>query len=602
MAIKSGKIKLPIKRIISNNLFFLKLINHSSKTVIFWTTFWNVIGALTDFFFYTLLLRLIVNTVSGGGDFKKLVILILISFAVQLLYFLFNSIYYNKLYELQINKIQNHIYQTVFKKAVSVDLECYENPEFYDKAIKALNECTNRIYQVIGSVNMLFYRLVNFSANFALLASIDPMLFVFALIPLAAIPMSAKINKWGVARTNETNVVNRHRDYSKRTFYLLDYAKELRLTNMPDLLIKTFKAAGEKNYGILKKYGTKIAVFRYIIYILNEIVSGVGASIYSAYRTVVSHTISYGDCVVVFNSVASLSYALTSSADIFLKFQENALFIENLRVFLDIEPTVKSGNKPLPERGDIELKNVSFKYAGAKDYALKNISVKIGEKEKIAIVGHNGSGKTTLVKLILRLYDTEGEILYGGENIKNFSLTEYRDMFASVMQDYHIFALTAADNVMLKPRVKGDENTVLSSLEKAGISDKINSFDKKENTVMTKEFDKNGEVLSGGEQQKLSIAHVYSKENRFVILDEPSSALDPIAEYKMYEKMYEFSKNCGMIFISHRLSSAVNADKIYLMENGRITESGTHKQLMEKNGVYADMFRRQAENYGEVQQ
>ena len=248
-----SKLKLPVKRIISNNIFFIKLINRSSKTIIFWTSFWNVLGAVSDFLFYTLLLRFIINTVSGGGSFKNLVILILISFSVQLLYFLFNCIYYHKFYELQVNNIQSRIYQTVFKKAIDVDLECYENPEFYDKVAKALNECTNRIYSVIGSVNMLFYRIVNFSANFALLASIDPMLFVFALIPLAAIPMSAKINKWGVARTNETNVVNRHRDYAKRAFYLSDYAKELRLTNMPNLLIKTFKAAGEKNYAILKK-------------------------------------------------------------------------------------------------------------------------------------------------------------------------------------------------------------------------------------------------------------------------------------------------------------------------------------------------------------
>ena len=170
-------------------------------------------------------------------------------------------------------------------------------------------------------------------------------------------------------------------------------------------------------------------------------------------------------------------------------------------------------------------------------------------------------------------------------------------MFAAVLQDYNMFALTTADNVLLRERFEGDNEIVVNSLIKSDLYERVQKFKNKENSIMTKEFDEDGELLSGGEQQKLSISHVYSKENRFVILDEPSSALDPIAEAEMYNRMLLACKDCAMIFISHRLSSAVLADKIYYIENGEIIESGTHDELMKLNKKYAKMFKRQSKNY-----
>ena len=221
-----------------------------------------------------------------------------------------------------------------------------------------------------------------------------------------------------------------------------------------------------------------------------------------------------------------------------------------------------------------------------------------GAGQRIAIVGANGAGKSTLVKLLLRLYDAEGEITYGGVPIRSFSLREWRDAFAAVMQDFHLFAVSAAENVTLARRTEGDAERITHALQSAGIWEKL-SQNGGLDACMTREFDPSGLVLSGGEAQKMTIAHVYAKKNRFVILDEPSSALDPIAEYEMYRTMLDACAGCGVIFISHRLSSAVLADHIYLIDGGRVAESGTHEQLMEKGGIYADMFRKQAENYRE---
>ena len=214
------------------------------------------------------------------------------------------------------------------------------------------------------------------------------------------------------------------------------------------------------------------------------------------------------------------------------------------------------------------------------------------------MVGLNGVGKTTLVKLLLRLYDpTEGVILLGGQDIREYDIDSYRACFGIVFQDYKQIALSVGENVLGRPMRDGDEKTVEIALRKAGLWDKISKLPNGIHMVMTKEFDENGLILSGGESQKLAIASVYARDCSIVILDEPSSALDPLAEKEMYDQMYRACEGKTVIFISHRLSSATDADRIILMENGTIKEMGTHGELMKRGGSYAEMFRAQAESY-----
>lgn len=599
---KEKDIKLPLKRIISNNFFMIKMMNKASPGLFLINILFNVWFSLSDFIFYTLMLRYIINGIGRDIKFLPLVTTLLVWLVLQIIMRFLSDLYYQKYYSMKLNEVFRYVHTVVYKKAEEVELGCYENPKFYDGFVKAISECQNRTGQIINTINQVVYRVVHFSADFILLTVIDPFLLLFVILPVLVAPLKVKFNKIAYSRTVKTQINNRRRDYSQRVFYLADYAKELRLTNMPGLMIKRFREASLKNMKILKEHGVKLAVMAYISAFISEILAPLGATFYSVWKTLGVKTMAYGDCVVVINSIDNLANTLTNSADILMKFQENALFIENLREFLSYEPKIKEGELCLKEKGSLVLNNVFFKYDGAKDYTLKNVSIEIGPNEKVAIVGHNGAGKSTLVKLLLRLYDpTRGSITYAGQNVKNYRLKEFRNAFSVVMQDFHIFAMSVFDNVMLKKHNEENREKVKSSLEKSGLYPKIESFANKEDTIMTREFDDKGEQLSGGEQQKLAIAHVFSKENRFVILDEPSSALDPIAEYEMYERMREACKDCGMIFISHRLSSAVTADKIYLMEDGTVAESGTHRQLMEKKGKYASMFLKQAENYGEVE-
>lgn len=214
------------------------------------------------------------------------------------------------------------------------------------------------------------------------------------------------------------------------------------------------------------------------------------------------------------------------------------------------------------------------------------------------MVGINGAGKTTLVKLMLRFYDpNDGEILYNGINLKEYELESLRGKFATVFQDYKNFALSINENIICRECSPEDEILAEEALKRSGAYGKVSTLPQGANTVLTREFDENGAGLSGGEAQKTAVARMFERDFDIAVLDEPSSALDPIAEYKMYQNLIEATKNKTVIYISHRLSSAVLSDKIIVMENGTVAESGTHAELTAAGGEYAKMFALQASSY-----
>lgn len=285
--------------------------------------------------------------------------------------------------------------------------------------------------------------------------------------------------------------------------------------------------------------------------------------------------------------------------------KKHSMYIENYNSFLAYKPKIEENVKGLTAKGcanEIELRGVNFSYSHGEEatFVLKNINMLIKPGEKVAIVGHNGAGKSTLIKLILRLYlPNDGDVFLDGVNANAYNLHSYRQRFGTIFQDFQLYAFSVGENVIMD-NLNGSEeekDRIWTSLENSGLARKVKSFPKEIETTITKEFEEDGAVFSGGEAQKLAIARVLARDCGVVIMDEPSSNLDPISEYELYKNMMTAAKNKTVITISHRLSATVDADRIYLLDNGEIIEQGTHQQLMKLKGKYAEMFTVQASKY-----
>ncbi len=595
---KQKKKRLPLGRTLSNSIFALKIIAHASPIYLAIYLSSSIIYGMLAFLNDTFLLRMIVNNVQAGEAMSKIAAYVLTLAAVSVIFYVGMSWYWNIVSVGQRRKIIASVEKMLFRKSAQVELACYENPEFYDKYVRAMDEACNRVFNIMNTLDLLIWRIVALSANTILLFVIDPWLILFGLFPLVLGVLKRVHNKIEHERNIENKKLDRKENYIRRAFYLGEYAKEMRMGGMYVHMLSELGDMYKDYKANARKYGIPKFFVAYAQTIGLDVITVLGATLYAVWRTMAVGDMSVGDCIVVIGSIGTVSYCLNNLIQNFAQFGEHSLFLEDVRFFLDYEIKIRSGDTPVPSGGDIEFKGVSFKYDGSDRNVLEDISFVWHEGERIALVGSNGSGKTTLVKLLMRLYDPEeGEILYGGTDIRRLRLDDYRACFGTVFQDFKMFSMSVKDNVLLRPEREGDRKLVEAALRESGSSERIEKMKNGIDTILTREFDSEGENLSVGEAQKVSLARIFADPTSLVVLDEPSSALDPIAEYNMFENMMRATEGRRVIFISHRLSSAVLADHVILMENGRICEYGTHSELMERNGKYAEMFTRQAENY-----
>ncbi len=498
-------------------------------------------------------------------------------------------------------KVQAGMNKLIFSQAHKMDLVYYETPKFYTDFVWAASQGDEKMGEMYNSWCVFAARLsdIFFFGGFVLVN--DPVLMLFAA---AAIVIRLVFNALIVKRRYEMHVEEkpreRERDYMTRVFYLADYAKEIRLSDMHKTLFKRLKDTMKRIWDINDRAGRKITVF----WVISELSTGGLLDfliyLYLCFKTLVLKTLKFGDLAALTSAVWDFTYRAGEFINVLTDLAEQSLYVDNFREFLAYEPKIErqAGIEAKNEPSVISMKNVSFKYEGAENYSLKNINLDIKPYEKIAIVGYNGAGKSTLVKLIMRLYDvTEGEITVDGVNIKEYSTESYRSLFGSVFQDYKVFAGTIAENVEMNFVKDERRSEIEDALNKSGFSDKLKALRKGIDTPLTREFSEEGVNLSGGEEQKIAIARIFAKKCSCVILDEPSSALDPISEYKLNRTMMTLSERKTVIFISHRLSTTCMADRIIMLEGGEIIEEGTHSELMDRNGKYAEMFIKQAEKY-----
>jgi ATP-binding cassette subfamily B protein/ATP-binding cassette subfamily C protein len=299
-------------------------------------------------------------------------------------------------------------------------------------------------------------------------------------------------------------------------------------------------------------------------------------------------------------AINSFSGAMFSVMDSIVDIRRFSDYYDAVDEFLNMPKRQREGKKPLALTAPpaLEFRDVSFRYPGQSLYALKHINLTIRKGEKLSVVGENGAGKTTMTKLLMRLYrPTEGQILLNGTDIQEYDFENYENTMSVVFQDFVLFAMTLRENVTLGRAI--DDQEVIDALRKSGFGDRLETLERGIDTPVYKMFDDSGIEPSGGEGQKIAIARAILKNTPVVILDEPTAALDPRAEYEIYQNFNSMTAGKSAIFISHRLSSTRFCDRVAVFKNGEIVEYGTHEELMEKNGLYYELFNMQAQFYEE---
>lgn len=596
-----GKKKNNWRHTFKNNKYMIDLIMQSCPSVFVLSLISTIFSALHSFLLDTYIYQYALNSFQEGKELKIILITLGGMFAYTVFYTFFQCIS-DCYFELKFPIVEAYIQNILQKKACTVDIACFESSAFYDTYIKAADDATNRAYSVMKNILDVLWAIINVVATGALIFIIDPIFLFLTFLPLVCTMfIGKKRNRINYEYNMRTKEAARKRDYVRRTFYLKDFSKEMRLTEIWKVMLKRMHNSVAEMKDIVNKYGYKMMFFRYLFDFIFDVVIDTGTIILAAFKTLVLKNMYFGDCFVVINSISHIAGRINFIGDVIFKFDENSLYVDNLRDFLEYEiHIVEDENAPVvPLFKKLELKNITFCYGKQSIPALSNVNLTIHAGEKIAIVGHNGAGKTTLVKLLQRLYDpSKGEILLNGNSIKNYRLSSYRGLFATVFQDYNLFATTIAENVLLRGDITDeDKKLVKDSLQKVGIYDKIKTLPSGVDSNVTREFDNDGVVFSGGEAQKISIARIFAGKHEIVIMDEPTSALDPIAEQEMYRNIFEVCQEKTVIFISHRLSSVTMADRVYMFENGEIIEQGTHNELLSLNAKYADMWHKQAGTY-----
>lgn len=557
---------------------------------------WHIIGVLFTKYLF--------SAIEAGIEFKTVLFWTLAVALYNAAFELFNkwrlAIYVPRVKLILHEGIQNELY----KKARELDQSCYDDPEFYNDFIWAIRESDGRTVEIMENFSIFINRIVSSAVILGVLASMDMVVAVVLLVSVSlGIVINNKLNKIHYDKNLEMNPINRKLGYISRVFYLQDYAKELRQGGIAKHLMNDYNATTEEKRDCIRKYTGKIFGFSLLNSMLTEVVSSAGISGYLILRYLIDPTLSLGDFSASIMASFKLYWTIEDIGRFFNKFNEHSLYIEKVKRFVEYEPKIKGEKTDVPDFESLTIKNLDFAYPFTKDgkKVLEGLNFEIKKGEKIALVGYNGAGKTTLIKLLMRLYDTtDGEILYNGQNITEFDPEKYREHIGAVFQDYKVFAATVAENVMGDEYTEADEDAVMSALRAASFEEKLAKLPNGIYSQLTTEFSKDGVGLSGGESQKIAIARVFARPFELIIMDEPSSALDPIAEYELNQSILKNAQGRTVVFISHRLSTTRMADKIYMFDNGRIIESGSHDELMCQNGKYAEMYRVQAKKYKNV--
>lgn len=588
-------------RVFANNAYAVKTVWGISKRRVIHTAVYAVAGYVEWIFMSIFFLRYVINAIEKEAPFVRILGFIGICFAVFSLLAMYTSYMNSVVIPFTDNQIYRSLYRKLYAKARNVELRCFEDADFYNKYTMALDGSAQKMTKSVDFFFQVIFGVIAAAAAFSSMYMIDPFSVLFVISPIIGnFVFGGLMNKiWG-GRYNDNVKHNRKAEYVNRVMHLAEYAKEIRYSNMHELMMKRYHEAVEGNVAVADKYAKKAILYSWAQNVTTFALVFEGIMIYAAYRTIVSKTMGLAELAIMFTAMSTSSWILIGMFNDFLEAMKNGQFLEYFRTFMEYEekiPEDQDGIMPEEKVHTIEFRNVCFAYK-EDEPVIRSLSFRIEGDKICALVGHNGAGKSTIIKLLFRLYDpVSGEILVNGVNIKEYNLKAYRKLFSAAFQDYKVMAMSVKDNVLMGAEFENPKETAEHALQCAGVWDKVQSLPNGIDTVMTKEFDPDGAVLSGGEQQKIVVARAFAQNASVKVFDEPSSALDPIAEYDLYRGIMDESKGHITLFISHRLSSVKDADMVFMLENGTVIEQGSHRELMARNGKYCEMFTKQAQNY-----
>jgi ATP-binding cassette, subfamily B, bacterial len=532
--------------------------------------------------------------------FRNVLILIAIAGAVTLLTTLANSLT-ELVTTAHSQRVTDYMQGIINAKSIAADLEYYENPLYYDTLQRAQQEAPYRPPQILNRLAQIGQNSISLVAMVGLLLTLHwgilGVLFVAALpAMLVRVKYSRVMYNW----QRKWTPTQRQGLYLAWMLTSDQFAKEIRLFELGHYFSNWYLRIRRQIY----QESLKILTKRFLANFAAEVVAGV--LIFAVYAFIIFQAIQgvlrLGDLVLYYQALQRGQNDIKSLLANFSALYEDNLFLANVYDFLDLKPklvdSLNPKNFPRPLNSGIVFKNVNFQYSTTTRQALHDINLSIQPGEVVALVGENGSGKTTLIKLLCRLYDpTAGSITIDGIDIREYKIAELRREISVIFQDYAKYNFTAQENIWLaNVELPPQRESIINAARRSGANDVIMKLPKGYDTILGKLFDQ-GEELSVGQWQKIALARAFLRDSQLIVLDEPTSAMDPKAEFEVFEKFRQLIQNQSAIIISHRLSTVKMADRIYVMANGTIVESGTHDELMQIGGQYAYLYETQAQQY-----
>jgi ATP-binding cassette subfamily B protein len=497
-------------------------------------------------------------------------------------------------------KYMHHISVRVMEHAASLDLLAYEDPVFYDRLERARVQATDRLYmiQAIGRLIQQVITTITLSVSIMLFSPWLLLLLVVGVIP--AFIGETHFAFLGYAKNFRQTPIRRQLDYLRILGGSKEAAKELKLFGLRDFLTGRFKGLSTQ------LYNEDIALARRKVGV-GSLLSAIGtAGYYTAYIFAVWRTVtgvfSFGTLTFLANAIRDASSNLQQTFSTLSTIADQALFLTDLIAFFEMHPTIRSKpnalRAPRPIQRGFEFCNVSFKYPGGGRLVLNGLNFSLRPGERVALIGENGEGKTTIVKLMTRLYDPlEGQILLDGIDLRDYDLEDLYREIGVIFQDFMRYEMTARENIAVgRIEQMSSLHLVEQSAQKSLADQVVDRLPSRYEQMLGRRFE-GGVDLSGGEWQKVALARAYLRDAQVLILDEPTSALDARSEYEVFQRFAELTAGKMAVFISHRFSTVRMADRIVVLENGRIAEEGDHDALTSLGGRYAEMFELQAASY-----